>query len=167
MSSDINELLENEWYIVRHSGETPEIAYNSAVYFLTRAKDGPRIQLSRQQYETLKQAAVSRYGEIVLRDLLHSNHDKPIYRGVERSRVNFARFCAFCRRQQVNETRVRHKAKEAMLVFLETELQRLQDGRSQSIINCSYSDLEDYASSLGVVFDNKFQALEKYCLKVA
>ena len=166
MSSDLKELLENEWYIVRHSGETPEIAYNSAIYFLTRAKDGPRAQLSRGQYDTLKQAAVSRYREIVLRDLLHSNIDKPIYRGVERSRVNFARFCAFCNRQQVDETGVRRQAAEALRVFLETELQQLQDGRSPSIINCSFSDLKDYAATLGVQFDVRFHILESYCRKL-
>lgn len=162
-SSDIDELLENEWYIVRHSGETPEIAYNSAIYFLTRAKDGPRIQLTSKQYNMLKQAAVSRYSEIVLRDLLHVNHEKSIYRGVERSRVNFARFCAFCRRQQVDETVVRQQAAEALLVFLETECKQLQEGRSCSIINCTYSDLKDYAVSLGVFFNKRFQVLEEYC----
>lgn len=164
MSSDSDQLLENEWYIVRHSGETPEIAYNSAIYFLTRAKDGPRIQLSDQQYGDLKEAAVTRYAEIILRDLLHVNHDKPIYRGVERSRVNYARFCAFCGRQQVDGTAVRRQAAETFQLFLETERQQLQDGRLVSIINCSYSDLQEYADSLGVVFDKKFQVLEKYCL---
>lgn len=164
MSSDIAQLLENEWYIVRHSGETPEIAYNSAIYFLTRAKDGPRMQLSAQQYSDLKEAAVTRYSEIILRDLLHSNRDKPIYRGVERSRVNYLRFCAFCGRQQVDETAVRRLAAEAYHLFLETERQQLQYGRLVSVINCSYSDLQEYADSLGIVFEERFQALEKYCL---
>lgn len=164
MSSDSDQLLENEWYIVRHSGETPEIAYNSAIYFLTRAKDGPRIQLSDQQYGDLKEAAVTRYSEIILRDLLHANHDKPIYRGVERSRVNYTRFGAFCRRQQIDKTAVRRMAAEAFQLFLETELRQLQFGRLVSIINCSYSDLQEYAESLGVAFEKKFQALEKYCL---
>lgn len=164
MSSDAAQLLENEWYIVRHSGETPEIAYNSAIYFLTRAKDGPRMQLSEQEYSDLKEAAVTRYTEIILRDLLHSNHDKPIYRGIERSRVNYARFCTFCNRQQLDKTAVSRLAAEALYQFLETERQRLQDGRVVSIINCSYGDLLDYAATLGVVFEVRFQVLEKYCL---
>lgn len=163
MNSNFDQLFENEWYIVRHSGETPEIAYNSAIYFLTRAKEGPRAELTDQQYNTLKEAAVIRYGEIVLRDLNHSNHNKPIYRGLERSRVNFSRFCAFCDRQQVDSAVLRRQAAEALLLFLETELQQLQIDRPVSIINCSFKDLQNYAIDLAIVLDEKFQYLEKYC----
>ncbi|MFW2366057.1 MAG: hypothetical protein ACN4GW_06550 [Desulforhopalus sp.] len=163
MSSNFDQLFENEWYIVRHSGETPEIAYNSAIYYLTRAKDGPRVELTDKQYNTLKEAAVIRYGEIVLRDLHHSNHKKKIYRGVERSRVNFSRFCAFCDRQQLDSAVLRRQAAETLQLFLETELQLLQGDRPVSIINCSFNDLQNYAIDLGIVLDEKYQYLEKYC----
>ena len=92
--------IENEWYIVRYSGETPEIAYNSAIYYLSRAQDGPRICLDEEQIELLKKAAVDRYAEIVLRDLQHDNCTKSIYRGIGRSIINYRRFCMFCERQQ-------------------------------------------------------------------
>lgn len=49
MMIDLIEVLENEWHIVRYSGETPEIAYNSSIYYLTRAQDGPQINLDEEQ----------------------------------------------------------------------------------------------------------------------
>lgn len=166
MSTDIDQLLENEWYIVRHSGEIPEIAYNSAIYFLTRAKDGPRLELSREQYGVLQEAALLRYTEIVLRDLQHSNMEKSIYRGVERSRVNFARFCNFCRRQQLDESSVRLQAAEALHLFLDTELQELRRTGRPSIINCSWGELENYCAELGVLFSAKYARLKPYCPQV-
>lgn len=165
MSSNIDELIENEWYIVRHSGETPEIAYNSAVYFLTRAKDGPRVELSEQQRGVLKKAAVQRYSEIVLRDLCHSNRNKPIYRGIERSRVNFKRFSSFCMRQQIDGAAIRQLAADALIVFLETELHQVKRAKRPSIINCTYGDLCAYAAELGVDIADRFPALEIHCLK--
>lgn len=163
MISDLTEVIENEWYIVRHSGETPEIAYNSAIYYLSRAQDGPHVCLDEEQIELLKKAAVDRYAEIVLRDLHHVNSTKSIYRGIGRSIINYRRFCMFCSRQQLEVTLLRSQVAEALLVFLETEIEQLQNLNRPSIINCTYKELQDYAALLGVELRDTFKVLEKFC----
>jgi hypothetical protein len=163
MVDDPVEIIENEWHIVRYSGETPEIAYNSAIYYLTRAHDGPHIDLSTQQIEWLKDAAVERYTEIVLRDLQHSDSTKSIYRGVGRSIINYRRFCMFCSRQHLQVDNVRNLAAEALLIFLETESAQLQSGKRPSIINCTYTELLSYAVLLGLDPGEKYRVLEEHC----
>ncbi len=163
MSKDLTEAIEDEWYIVRYSGETPEIAYNSAIYYLCRAKDGPHLSLDDEQIELLKNAAVDRYTEIVLRDLQHANCTKSIYRGLGRSIINYRRFCMFCTRQQLEVARVRSQAAEALLVFLETEIKQLQNENRPSIINCTYRKLQAYAVELGVELGSWCEELEKHC----
>jgi hypothetical protein len=161
--SEPAEAIENEWYIVRYSGETPEIAYNSAIYYLTRAKDGPHISLDEEQIGLLKEAAVDRYTEIILRDLQHANCTKPIYRGIARSIINYRRFCMFCSRQQLEVAGVRSLAAEALLEFLDTEMERLQSENRPSIINCTYTELKSYAALLGVELGERCETLQKHC----
>jgi len=163
MEKDLTEVIENEWYIVRHSGETPEIAYHSAIYYLGRAQDGPHITLSEGQIEELRKAAVDRYAEIVLRDLQHANAAKSIYRGIGRSIINYKRFCIFCSRQQIEVDRVRSQAAEALLIFLDTEIEMLQSCKRPSIINCTYVEIEGFAALLGIELGRKYIALERYC----
>jgi hypothetical protein len=163
MTDELAEVFENEWFIVRHSGETPEIAYNSAIYYLSRAQDGPQICLDQGQVELLKQAAVERYAEIVLRDLQHANCNKSIYRGISRSITNYHRFCMFCKRQQLELTPVQGQAASALVAFLETEIKQLQSIKRPSVINCTYKELKRYALVLGVELGSKVKALEKHC----
>jgi hypothetical protein len=167
MTSDPQEAFENEWYIVRYSGETPEIAYNSAIYYLSRAKDGPQLYLDAKQIELLRNAAVDRYREIVLRDLQHAHSTKSIYRGVGRSITNYQRFCKFCERQQLDGSGVRKETAEAFMVFLETERDQLQTTNRSTIIDCTYQELKNYAVLLGMEFDNRYAALAKHCPPVA
>ena len=164
MNSDLSEVIENEWYVVRYSGETPEIAYNSAIYHLTRAKDGPHISLADEQVDFLRQAAVNRYTEIVLRDLEHENCTKSIYRGVARSIINYQRFCKFCERQRLDVCVVRSQAAKALQVFIEIEVHQLKHFNRASIINCTYPELQGFAVDLGVKMGDWCTALEKHCL---
>ncbi len=163
LEDELAELIENEWYIVRHSGEIPEIAYNSAMYHLTRAKDGPRISLNEQQVGLLKEAAVTRYREIVLRDLRHDNSTRSLYRGIARSIINFQRFALFCSRQNLETAEVRKLAGKALQEFLETEIERLQNENHPSIINCTFEDLKRYADQLGVELGEWCEMLQEYC----
>jgi hypothetical protein len=165
MNTDFTEAIENEWYVVRYSGETPEISYNSAIYHLTRAKDGPHICLTEQQIDLLKDAAVDRFTEIVLRDLQHVNCTKSIYRGIGRSIINYRRFCVFCTRQQLEVARVRSQAAEALQVFLNVEIQQLQSLNRLSIIDCTFQELQSYAIELGVALGSWCKVLEKHCLR--
>ena len=147
MEADSRELLENEWYLVRHSGETPEIALHSALYFLTRAKDGPQLELSGEQRLLLLEAAVERFREIILRDLDHNNSATSVYRGLQRSIVNFHRFRNFCRRQEVDEASIRLQAAAALRLFIAREVAEVGQGRAP-LINCSHRQLREFASAL-------------------
>jgi hypothetical protein len=99
MSAPRREILEEEWLIVRHSGEIPEIALHSALYFLTEDPLGPCLQLSVEEIESLQEAAICRFQEIIRRDLCFDNRNLSLYRGVRRAIVNWHRFVAFCERQ--------------------------------------------------------------------
>jgi hypothetical protein len=164
MADNLLEILEDEWYLVRHSGETPEIALHSAIYFLTRAKSGPRVDLSEDYLDRLKEAAVERFSEIVLRDLQHANKGTSIYRGLGRSIINYRRFCTFCARQKVDPSEVRKRAADALQKFLVAELAGIQNGKQPTIINCSYGELNDYFAELGVDPGERLAIIAAFCL---
>jgi len=164
---DVDELVENEWYIVRYSGEIPEIAYNSSIYFLTRATAGPMIALSESHLDRLKQAAVDRYKEIILRDLLHENVSKSIYRGVVRSICNYNRFTQFCRRQDLSPDKIRNVARQTLSEFLQIEFQLLASNNSTTVINCSFSELTSFAQTLGTSFLSEYSLFEPLCLETS
>lgn len=100
MTRSRQESLEDEWLMVRHSGEIPEIALHSAFYYLTEDPEGPRLQLALDEIRDLQEAGAARYQEIILRDLCYENRELTFYRGVQRAICNWHRFVAFCERQR-------------------------------------------------------------------
>lgn len=164
MSSDLPAILEDEWYLVRHSGETPEIALHAAVYYLTRAKDGPRLSLSSNDEELLRQAAIDRFREIILRDLMHVNRGTTIYRGIHRSIINYRRFCVFCRRQQVDPGGMRRQVAAALDIFLTIELAEMGSLKRPSIVNCTYAELQSFAAELGFDLPDRLTGIVECCL---
>ena len=163
MSDSVAEMIEDEWYIVRHSGETPEIALHSALYYLMRSKDGPRISLTEEQLAFLQQAAVDRYYEIIVRDMQHANYGTAIYRGIDRSIINYQRFCTFCERQKIDRSVVQQRAAAVLKKFLEIEVAEAGNRDSGSIINCPYKVLKCFAVDLGVEFHEGYAALVGLC----
>ena len=159
----VEDLVENEWYIVRYSGETPEIAYNASMYYLQRATDGPGLVLNTNQVERLQQAAKDRYEDIVLRDMYHDNVGKTIYRGIARSICNYERLLNFCARQNLSPYMVREKAATLYSTFLQLEYLRITSGNEQSVLNCSYSELRDFANALGVHFPPEYELFQCHC----
>lgn len=166
MGDKVAELLENEWYIVRNSGETPEIALHSALYYLTLSHDGPQLALTEEQVAWLRQAAVDRFYEIIVRDLQHANHGTPSYRGITRSIINYRRFCTFCQRQQLSRSLLRQPTAAALLNFLEIEAVEVKRQRRPSIIDCSGEALRTFATDLGVACSARFGEFIELCPKV-
>ncbi len=164
MGDNLLETLEDEWCLVRHSGETPEIALHSAIYFLTRAKGGPRVDLGKDYLDSLQEAAIERFSEIVLRDLQHANIGTPIYRGLGRSIINYRRFCTFCERQKVDPSQVRKQAADALQKYLAAEIALAKSGKQPAVINCSYMELKKYSEELGVDPGEGFAAIAAFCL---
>ena len=99
--SNRQELLDNEWHAVRDSGEIPEVAYHSSLYYLTTDENGPRLQLSDEEIDRLLDAARCRYRDIILRDMKPENRGKSSYRGLKRSIENWRRFTVFHERYKV------------------------------------------------------------------
>jgi hypothetical protein len=164
MGSSDAELLEDEWYIVRHSGETPEIAFHSALYFLTRFKDGPRLSLTKEQVAWLRQAAVDRYFEIIVRDLQQINYGTSIYRGINRSIINYRRFCTFCDRQKLDRSAIQRRAAAVLLQFLEIEVAEVKGKKRRPRIDCTLATLKSFAADLGLEdLEERFAELAALC----
>lgn len=142
--------LENEWYLVRHSGEIPEIALNASLYYLTRSAEGPHHTLQQEHITLLQDAACARYREIVLRDLEHDNVTDPGYRGVARSLANYQRYCTFATRQGLSPTSLREETASMLSRFLKKEAAIVLRGERRTIINCDREELNCFCDCLGV-----------------
>ncbi len=149
--SSIHEYMENEWFVVRYSGEIPEIAYNSSLFFLTEAQDGPQFPLSEIDVAFLKKAACERFKEIILRDILPENRTTTMYRGVKRSIINYRRFQKFCIRQGLNEHEYASEVAASLLLFLGREAVDVAKGLRTTAVNCSFEELNEFAVSVGLV----------------
>ena len=164
-STESEIVLENEWYAVRHSGEIPEIALCSALYYLVEDSSGPCLELSAAQYLKLVEAAELRFREIVLRDLLHANRGKRIYRGVKRTIVNWYRYENFCSRQKVDLTAFRHEVAAALLAFLTEGMVSAKRGRGDLLINCTFDELCTFAVRIGLSDSLLPDSVANICLK--
>lgn len=164
-STEFETVLENEWYAVRHSGEIPEIALCSSLYYLVEDCSGPCRELSAAQNLKLVEAAELRYREIVLRDLQYANRRKRTYRGVKRSIANWYRYEKFCGRQNVDATSFRHQVAAALLVFLSEETVDVERSRHLSSINCSFDELRSFAARLGLACSMLPEGTAEICLR--
>ncbi|MFH2123019.1 MAG: hypothetical protein ABIJ50_06020 [Pseudomonadota bacterium] len=168
------EVLEEEWLIVRNSGEIPEIAFHSTYYYLTEDPDGPQLQLDREEIQYLQEAATARYQEIILRDLCYENRELTIYRGVQRAIFNWRRSLAFCERQNTACHNLRKTTKEAFLLLLKKALFTSSNAPvalgatdpSPSIsfvFNCSSHDLTLFTQELGITKEQLPENLHLVC----
>lgn len=160
---DVDEHIENEWYVVRHSGEIPEIALHSSLHFLSEAPDGPRLTLTEKQLLSLKQAAAARFKEIVLRDLQHENCSLSIYRGVKRSIINYRRYQRFCRRQGMDGTGFDREIGAALLDFLKREQVEVAGADRASVINCTFEELQCFTVEVGLLPEALPDNIESLC----
>jgi hypothetical protein len=147
--SNRQELLDNEWHAVRDSGEIPEVAYHSSLYYLTTDENGPRLQLSDEEIDRLLDAARERYRDIILRDMLPENRGKSFYRGLKRSMENWRRFTVFHERYKVELLALQREAASALHAFLVTEI---AEGLFPSAsLNCSFQELLSFTHELGLL----------------
>ncbi len=162
LSFNVDEFIENEWYAVRYSGEIPEIAYHSALYFLSASAEGPGLTLSKRQLLWLQDAAAARYEDIILRDLEPANIAKTIYRGVARAICNYERYHQFCWRQGRPAGRAKKLIASSFKAFLDYHLAHPAENRGKSL-NCSFADLQNYGKRLGVPLTGPYLLLEALC----
>ena len=155
--------IAEESFMILHSGEIPEIAFQGSLYFLTEDPDGPVLKLDASDILSLKQSVVERYRAIILRDLDPKNRDKRIYRGLARCAVNWQRLRKFCSREDINLEVYRTETAEALQVFLQRELADVQSRKRSSCINCSVQDIEKLADSLGLSMDLLPEGWQELC----
>jgi hypothetical protein len=161
-----SEVVENEWYHVRYSGETPEIALHSSFYFIMEDPSGPGLILTDEEKAYLLEAARDRYCEIVVRDILPGNRDSSIYRGVLRSICNWRRFKRFCGRHDLEWGLYVDDIADKLRSFLRTEVADVRAGTRQSCINCTYEELQSFALEMGVALDDVRLSIKDCCRKV-
>ena len=148
--SERKALLEEELIILRNSGEIPEIALHTSLYFLSEDEEGPRFTLRDDERQLLYQAALARAREIVLRDLEPRNRDLRIYRGLARSMVNWRRLRNLCGRINRDCPGFQEQVAQALLDFLDNERREVRAGGRASAVNCSARALEAYCRELGL-----------------
>ncbi len=144
-----DEYIDDEWYVVRYSGEIPEIAFHSSLYYLTTDEDGPGFTLTDAQTRRLQEAASTRFREIVFRDLNHENSTTSGYRGIQRSIANFERYMNFCTRQEFDDPKIIEDVSGALRRFLLREDELVGDS-GETIINCSYEELCGFCTKLAL-----------------
>jgi len=160
---DTESLLAEERLIVRHSGEIPEIAFHGSLYYLCEDPAGPRLTLSQEDLDSLRQQVVARYREILLRDLTPENRDATIYRGLKRCIFNWERLGKFCGRQEMTVEDVRLEIAEALRSFLHQEADEVRAGLRQSCLNCTREELDAFAREIRVKPEELPEELEKLC----
>ncbi len=143
----IAELLENEWYLVRDSGELPETAFHASLHYLETDPDGPHLQLDTAQRQFLFSAAQERFEEIILRDLDFTARKSPAARGLGRAIINCQRFATFCRRQQQQEL-FAASVGDKLCPALQRFLLAARDFPG-TVVHCSIEELESFAAQLG------------------
>lgn len=146
-------ILEEEIIILRHSGEIPEIALHSSLYYLEEDEEGPQLTLRQDELHQLYDAALERAREIVLRDLDPKNRDLGIYRGVARSITNWRRLRDFCRRIDREPGRFNETVANALVSFLRNEIREVSAALRVSSVNCSTVDLVAFVRELSMDID--------------
>ncbi len=142
-------LLENEWFVVRHSGEIPEITLHGSLYHLISDPEGPGLLLTETENRYLQDAAIARSREIVLRDLEPDNRELPIYRGIRRSIINYRRHLNFLARLQRDDSRFTKTVRDKLEFFLLQEINEMNSVKKKSL-DCTREELLDFMKEVGL-----------------
>ena len=148
ITGDRESILEEEVIILRNSGEIPEIALYTTLYYLEEGEEGPQIMLSEDELDQLYNAPPATAREIVLRDLDPDNRDLSLYRGPARSLVNWQRLQNFCRRIGRECRGFDKTVSQALLSFLEREYEDTRSAQRASSVNCSAEDIQLFCREL-------------------
>lgn len=165
--SDVTErasLIEDEVFAIRQSGEMPEVALHTALYYLREDPEGPGLRLTRKEVQRLENAVEQRYRRILMRDLNPRFRDRAVYRGVARSIANWRRLERFCRRAQRDAGAHRRAAAGALAMFLAAEVKDVAAGRPPGAVNCPPGELEAFARTLGLRSGDLPQGWQRVCV---
>ncbi|MGD9950400.1 MAG: hypothetical protein AB7U29_18260 [Desulfobulbus sp.] len=150
MQSAREYILEEEWLLVRHSGEIPEVALHASLHYLGEDPEGPHLILTQEEMEPLQQAALARYEEIILRDLDPANRDLSLFRGIRRANHNWYRYARFCERIHCGVDTFQIQAAQSLLNYLTLEQREVLAGMRKPTINCAADALHTFVLALGL-----------------
>jgi hypothetical protein len=122
--ADLRNLIEEEVFAIRHSGEMPEVAFHTSLHYLQEDPEGPRLTVTPEDMQPLKEAVEMRYKRIVMRDLNPRYRDRSIYRGLARAIANWQRLVRFCQREKRDIALHRQDVATALVAFLTIETGR-------------------------------------------
>ena len=148
MQSSREYILEEEWLLVRHSGEIPEVALHASLHYLGEDVEGPQLILTQEELFSLQQAALARYEEIILRDLNPANRDLSLFRGIRRANHNWYRYSRFCERIGQGIDAFLAQTAKALLSYVQLELDEVRSGARQASINCTVEALQTFTLAL-------------------
>ena len=157
------EILEDEALIILHSGEIPEIAYHSSLYYLGEDPDGPHLDLTEEEKLRLKNCVVQRYKTIIMRDINPRNRDKSIYRGLKRSAINWQRLKSFTSKENMDISSIREEIADRLKEFLHREMDDVKSGARKSCINCTTEEVIEYVTDLGLDKGDLPKGFETLC----
>lgn len=157
------QVLEDELFMVRQSGEIPAVAFHGALHYLGADPEGPGLVLTASERGALAGQAVRRYREILLRDLLPENRDQPQYRGLARCAMNWERCCLFCRQEGLDVKVLRGEVAQALIAFLRQESDEVKAGSRLSSITCTAATLGRLAAQLGLAETDLSPGWETLC----
>lgn len=149
--TDLRNLIEEEVFAIGHSGEMPEVALHTSLYYLQEDPEGPRLTVTPEDIQPLKDAVEKRYKRIVMRDLNPRYRDQSIYRGLARAMANWQRLVRFCKHEKRDVVIHRQEVATALVGFLTTEAADVASGRRSSAVNCSATELAAFIETLGIV----------------
>ena len=162
--SDKEKHIAEETFIILHAGEIPEVAYHGSLYYLTEDPEGPALNVDANDTVSLKQAVLSRYRTIILRDLDPGNRDKRRYRGLARCIVNWQRLVKFCNREKLDYADLRVETADRLREFLHREAVDVRSGSRSSSINCSVREIVSWAESLRLLPADMPERWQELCL---
>ena len=150
INNDRAYILAEEWLMVRHSGEIPEVALHASLHYLCEDAEGPHFILADEELIPLQEAVLARYREIILRDLDAANRDRSLFRGIKRALHNWYRFARFsdmigCPYEEFRETTA-----QALMLYLQQELDDVCSEKRSSSINCTTEAMLSFAHTLGI-----------------
>ena len=149
IQSDREFFLEEEWVLVRNSGEIPEVALHASFHYLCEDTEGPQLVLTVEEKVVLHQAALARYEEIILRDLDPKNRDLRLFRGIRRANHNWYRYARFCDQIGHDYQEFMDQAGQSLLDYLHQEVPEVHSGQRQPSVNCNSEALLTFALALG------------------
>lgn len=147
VNAERRDMIEEEAWLIRDSGEIPEVAFHAALHYLADDPEGPGLVLTDAETDLLRRAVVDRFRFILWRDLDTDNRGKPLYRGLARAAANWRRLVVFQDRHNLApDPEFAVRTAERLAALLEREMEDRAAG--SGALNCPWTEVAAFAAEL-------------------